>query len=437
MWLGAAVLVAAAVLLPTAAQADPSFYGTPMFGIDLAPGGQLLVADAGQGVVDADTGALVAPLPGVTDVAPIGRGDMLALTSTFAPGAHGALYRVSKGSTRKLADLQDYELQNDPAGDGTDEGSDPYDLARMNGGKTLIADAAGNDLLVADEAGRVDWVASFPTQDGIQAVPTSVAIGPDGAYYVGELTGFPAPLGASRVWRVDPGTRHAHCGSSPSCSVVVSGMTSIIDLAFGPDGKLYVGMGDGGSGGDPENRAQNPNELLGKLLRLDPLGKAAPRIRALGLRNPWRFSFDRKTGDLYIGDVGQETSEEVDYAAASNRALLNFGWRVYEGTTVYQQGGLGPGLLTMPIAQYSHQSGGCTIVGGYVYRGAAVPAARGRYFYGDYCSGAIWSLTVRGGDASPPRSEAFQVSALDSFGEDAAGELYLVSLSGQIYRLRG
>src|SRR5215471_7512311 len=203
-------------------------------------------------------------------------------------------------------------------------------------------------------------------------------------------------------------------------------------LAFGPDGKLYVGMGDGGSGGDPENRAQNPNELLGKLLRLDPLGKAAPRIRALGLRNPWRFSFDRKTGDLYIGDVGQETTEEVDYAAASNRALLNFGWRVYEGSTVYQQGELGPGLLTMPIAQYSHQSGGCTIVGGHVYRGAAVPAARGRYFYGDCCSGAIWSLTVRGGDASPPRSEAFQVSALDSFGEDAAGELYLVSLSGQI-----
>src|SRR5919201_5510054 len=116
MWLAAAVLVTAAVLVPTAAQADPSFYATPMFGIDPAPGGQLLVADAGQGIVDADSGALVAPLPGVTDVAPIGRGDMLALTSTFAPGAHGALYRVSKGSARKLADLQEYELQNDPAG---------------------------------------------------------------------------------------------------------------------------------------------------------------------------------------------------------------------------------------------------------------------------------------------------------------------------------
>src|SRR5207248_1739938 len=238
MWLAAAAFVAAGVLVPAAAQADPSFYATPMFGIDPAPGGQLLVADAGQGVVDADTGALIAALPGVTDIAPIGRGDMLALTSTFAPNVHGALYRVSKGSARKLADLQNYELQNDPAGDGTDEGSDPFDLARMAGGKTLIADAAGNDLLVADEKGRIDWVATFPTQGGIQSVPTSVVIGPDGAYYVGELTGFPAPLGVSRVWRVVPGTRHAHCGASPACSVVVSGLTSIIDLTFGPDGKL-------------------------------------------------------------------------------------------------------------------------------------------------------------------------------------------------------
>jgi sugar lactone lactonase YvrE len=215
-----------------------------MFGIDPAPAGHLLVADAGQGVVDADTGALLAPLPGVTDLAPIGRGDMYALTSTFAPDAHGALYRVSQGSVRKLADLQDYEVQNDPAGDGTDEGSDPFDLALINGGSTLIADAAGNDLLVSDAKGRVDWVASFPEQNGIQAVPTSVAIGPDGAYYVGELTGFPAPLGASRVWRIAPGTRHAHCGASPDCSVVLSGLTSIDDLAFGPDGKLYVAQLD-------------------------------------------------------------------------------------------------------------------------------------------------------------------------------------------------
>jgi len=255
----AAAFAAVVVFGSAAAQADPAFYRGPMFGIEAAPGGALYVADAGQGIVDADTGALVAPLPGVTDVAPIGRGDMLALTSTFAPGAHGALYRVSRGSVRKLADLQAYEEQNDPAGDGTGEGSDPFDLARLDGGKTLIADAAGNDLLVADEAGRIDWVATFPTQDGIQSVPTSVVVGPDGAYYVGELTGFPAPLGLSRVWRIAPGTRHADCGASPACSVVMTGFTSIIDLAFGPDGRLYVDQlddsswlaieGGGGTGG--------------------------------------------------------------------------------------------------------------------------------------------------------------------------------------------
>jgi hypothetical protein len=247
VWAAAIATVAAAVLIPTAAQADTAFSAGPMFGIDPAPGGQLLVADAGRGVVDADTGALVASLPGVTDIAPIGRGDMLALTSTFAPGAHGALYRVSKGSTRKLADLQEYELQNDPAGDGTAEGSDPFDLARVAGGKTLIADAAGNDLLVADETGNIDWVATFPAQNGEQAVPTSVVIGPDGAYYVGELTGFPATPGLSRVWRVAPGTLHAQCGTSPACSVVTTSLTSIIDLVFGPDGRLYVAQLDDAS----------------------------------------------------------------------------------------------------------------------------------------------------------------------------------------------
>jgi glucose/arabinose dehydrogenase len=207
-------------------------------------------------------------------------------------------------------------------------------------------------------------------------------------------------------------------------------------VGFGPDGKLYVGMGDGGSGGDPENRAQNPDQLLGKLLRLDPSGKVAPAFRALGLRNPWRFSFDRKNGDIYIGDVGQNAIEEVDFILGGTTGLFNFGWRVYEGRSVFEQGALGPGLLTMPIAQYTHDDG-CSVSGGYVYRGKAVPAAAGRYFYGDYCSGTIWSLTVKGQDVSQPRQESFQVKELSSFGEDAAGELYLISLDGTIFRLRG
>jgi len=207
-------------------------------------------------------------------------------------------------------------------------------------------------------------------------------------------------------------------------------------LAFDTKGRLYVGMGDGGSAGDPQNHAQNPNDLLGKLLRLDPLGRTPPEVVALGLRNPWRFSFDRKNGDLYIGDVGQGKIEEIDYVAGGITSLLNFGWRVNEGRSSYQPGQLGPGKLTTPIAQYTHADG-CSVTGGYVYRGTLVPAAVGRYFYGDFCSGTVWSLTVDGRDVSAPRREPFPVSNLSSFGEGPAGELYPVSLDGVIYKLRG
>ena len=205
-------------------------------------------------------------------------------------------------------------------------------------------------------------------------------------------------------------------------------------VAVGPDRALYVGMGDGGSDGDPQNRAQNPESQLGKLLRIDVRHGGTVTNAALGLRNPWRFSFDRANGDLYIGDVGQNAIEEIDYVRAGTKGLLNFGWRVYEGSTTYQAGTLGPGRLTGPIAQYSHHLG-CSVTGGYVYRGKAVPAAAGRYFYGDFCSGRVWSLTARNGKVSRVRREPFTVANLSSFGQDAAGELYLVSLDGVVYRL--
>ena len=229
------------VLVPTAAQADPSFYETPIFGIANAPGGALYVADAGQGIVDADTGGLVAPIAGTNDVAPIGRGEMLAVGANEE--GTGLVY-ISRGRVALVADTAEFETSVDPAGDGDDEGSNPFDLARLNGHRALIADAAGNSLLVADQQGSLDWVASFPEQGGIQPVPTSVVVGPDGAYYVGELTGGPFPTGIFRVWRIEPGTRHADCGTSPSCSIALSGLTAIIDLQFGPDGRLYVAQLD-------------------------------------------------------------------------------------------------------------------------------------------------------------------------------------------------
>ena len=206
-------------------------------------------------------------------------------------------------------------------------------------------------------------------------------------------------------------------------------------IAYGKDGRLYVGTGDGGAGGDPEGRAQNPSSRLGKMLRLDPKRPALkPVMVALGLRNPWRFSFDRANGDLWIGDVGQGAIEEVDHVTWPLKGLLNFGWDAFEGTAQFENSTLGPGRLIRPVAEYSH-SQGCSITGGYVYRGKRVRAAKGRYFYGDYCSGAVWSLRVVNGVAGPPRREPFTVSNLSSFGEDGAGELYAVSASGTVYRL--
>jgi glucose/arabinose dehydrogenase len=207
-------------------------------------------------------------------------------------------------------------------------------------------------------------------------------------------------------------------------------------LAFGPDGRLYVGMGDGGSGGDPENRAQNLDERLGKLLSLDVDQKvSAWRIEGYGLRNPWRFSFDRETGDLWIGDVGQGEWEEIDHTPRGEPGLENYGWDVFEGRHQYEDKDPNPrGRLVMPVAEYSHDHG-CSVTGGFVYRGEGIPAAQGRYFYGDYCSGNVWSLVLRDGKATGIRRHRFRVDALSSFGEDAAGELYLVSLEGNVFRL--
>jgi glucose/arabinose dehydrogenase len=209
-------------------------------------------------------------------------------------------------------------------------------------------------------------------------------------------------------------------------------------LAFGPDGRLYVGMGDGGSGGDPENRAQNLRERLGKLLRLDVDRSGADwEIVAYGLRNPWRFSFDRENGDLYLGDVGQGAWEEVDYVPRSNTELVNFGWDVFEGRDRYEDKEPNPaGRLTRPVVVYPLGEGGtCSVVGGFVYRGEAIPSIQGRYFYGDYCAGTVWSFRIADGKAVEQRRERFAVERLTSFGEDEDGELYLVSHEGTIYRL--
>jgi glucose/arabinose dehydrogenase len=213
-------------------------------------------------------------------------------------------------------------------------------------------------------------------------------------------------------------------------------------IAFGPDGFLYVGLGDGGSAGDPGNRAQDPDELLGKILRLDVDGRrpyaipngnpfadggGRPEIYALGLRNPWRFSFDRERGRLFAGDVGQSRVEEIDVI----RPGRNYGWRILEGSRCFEppedceRGG-----LTRPRAEYRHGRGRCSVTGGYVYRGRAIPELEGTYLFGDLCSGEVFGL--RQGRRSLLLATDLRIS---SFGEDEAGELYVVDHGGGVYRL--
>ena len=211
-------------------------------------------------------------------------------------------------------------------------------------------------------------------------------------------------------------------------------------LQFGPDGLLYVGMGDGGSGGDPQNHAQNVADRLGKLLRIDPTKPSAEwQVVGYGLRNPWRFSFDRATGDLYIADVGQETWEEIDYRRHDRLdTLANYGWRIYEGRARYAPGSpTAAGDLVAPVSVYSHKQG-CSVTGGYVYRGERSPQSVGRYFSGDLCSGTIWSLRIEGGRAVDLRKEPDRIGQLSSFGEGSDGTIYAVSVgNGRLYRLVG
>lgn len=213
-------------------------------------------------------------------------------------------------------------------------------------------------------------------------------------------------------------------------------------VVFGPDGYLYLGLGDGGLAGDPHKNGQNTSSLLGKILRIDvnngdpytipsdnPFGN---EVWSFGLRNPWRISFDKATGDLWIGDVGQGEWEEVDYIPAGSPGGANFGWSIMEGNHGYD-GGPQPGLL-LPAAEYSHSTGdGCSITGGYVYRGS-MPEWNGIYLYGDYCTGYIWGLFLSDGTWQNQRLFEAGVT-ITTFGQDETGELYLASDNGNVYKL--
>jgi glucose/arabinose dehydrogenase len=225
-------------------------------------------------------------------------------------------------------------------------------------------------------------------------------------------------------------------------------------VAFGPDGYLYIALGDGGGGGDPMMNGQSLTTLLGKLLRIDvngaspygipagnpfpAAGAARPEIWSYGLRNPWRFSFDRLTGDLYVGDVGEGSEEEIDVSLAADGAGrgANYGWNIMEGDSCFEPaGGCDRTGLTLPVLRYDHGEG-CSVSGGYVYRGSAIPALQGTYFYSDFCSGWVRSFRLSSGVVTEEREwPALQAGNVTSFGQDAAGELYILTAGGSVYRI--
>jgi glucose/arabinose dehydrogenase len=206
-------------------------------------------------------------------------------------------------------------------------------------------------------------------------------------------------------------------------------------LAFGPDGLLYIGVGDGGSEGDPNNYGQNLAVPYAKIWRLDVTTPGAkPVLYAYGLRNPWRFSFDRKTGALWIGDVGQDHWEEVDYLKPGTSPGTNFGWSYYEGDHVFRRQPIVRTRLVFPLVEYSHSVGNA-IVGGYAYRGSAIPGLRGFYLYADYGTARVWAKAGPRGSVHILAGVSQKLPTISSFGQNAKGELFVSSLNGRLYKL--
>jgi len=358
------------------------------------------------------------------------------------------------------------------SGCGRDDASPPRPLEPAGGSSVRLVEAGRADepvaltalpgtdtVLVAERAGRVrsyratddglsptgevvldltDEVEADATEQGL----LGLAVAPDGASLVVDFTATGGTAGRTRVVRydldgttVDPTSADELFAADQPFANHNGG-----SVVVGPDGALYVGVGDGGSQGDPEDRAQDPDGVYGRILRIDP-ATGERRTWTWGLRNPWQFSFDETTGDLWIGDVGGTEREEVDRLPGDGPTRpggegVNLGWSRREGGIAApdDEGGRGdPSSFVDPVAEYDHADGGCSIVGGPVVRSDRVAALRGRYLYGDYCAGTIWSL-----DAANHDGRIVVVRGADqltSFGQDADGRIYALGLGGSIWRL--
>jgi glucose/arabinose dehydrogenase len=362
-------------------------------------------------------------------------GEASSTTAARAQAASSAQFRAAKVRLVRVARLQQ-----------------PVAMAVRPGERTLyLVEQAGR--VRAIRGGQLDPTPVVDISDRVTAGGEQgllgLAFSPDGRYLylaytdrdgnhqVSELT--------MRGQRADPGSERSLLHFDDPFPNHNGGQ-----LAFGPDRRLYVAFGDGGSGGDPLGNGQSLGTLFGKILRIDPRpsggrpygipqdnpfvgrGGARPEIWDYGLRNPWRFSFDAATGDLWIGDVGQNSYEEVDHEPAKSGGR-NYGWNRREGLHAFN-GGDRPAGAVDPVIEYG-RGDGCTVIGGFVYRGRRVAGLRGAYLYGDYCSGWVRAARASGGKVAEQRDLGLQVPSLSSFGTDADGELYALSLGGDVYRI--
>lgn len=336
-----------------------------------------------------------------------------------------------------------------------------------------ISNAGDSRLFIVEQAGRIHIIDSTGnriskpflditgqvTSDGNEQGLLGLAFHPEYATNGLFFVNYTGPGGATVISRFMVQETNPDL-ADPASESIILGIPQPFqnhnggDIKFGPDGYLYIGTGDGGSGGDPGNRAQDPSSLLGKMLRIDIDGgdpyvipennpfvddtTTRDEIWALGLRNPWRFSFDRTTGDLWIGDVGQNEIEEIHFQPSTSMGGENYGWRCYEGNSIYNSAGcLGFDHYVFPVYQYLHDAlGGCSVTGGYVYRGSEYPTLAGQYIFSDYCTDRIWSLEDSSGTWILSGTVRFPGNGFSTFGEDRNGTLYVAGLSsGVVYRI--
>lgn len=392
-------------------------------------------------------------------------GQPVATLSPEATGTSGGATAVTAGETTAPLETTgagqgSFTLQLQPVVTDLDQ---PVHVTHAGdgSGRLFVAEKAGTIRIVANNESRpepfldiTNLVGSSGSEQGLFSVAFHPDFRANGRFFVD----YTDKSGDTVIARYQ-------VSSEPDVADPASAVTLLIidqpypnhnggQLAFGPDGYLYIGMGDGGSGGDPQGNGQNTSVLLGKLLRIDvntegeqPYGiptdnpfvgqsDARPEVWAIGLRNPWRFSFDRETGDLFIADVGQGDYEEVNVHPASAGGGKNYGWNRMEGLHCFNpKSGCDRQGLELPVAEYDH-SQGCSVTGGMRYRGTAAPAFGSTYFYGDYCSGTIWGLSEAPGGTWRSTELLASGHSISSFGEDEAGEIYMTDLSdGGVYRL--